>query len=271
MQCQDIKNRFPDFLIGDLDPKTKDEIQSHITLCASCREELENLSSIWSKLGVLPVEKPSDALRTRFYTMLEDYKERLEQKKEQPFWKRFEGWFDHFWPRRPALQLSLSLLFLLVGVVVGYFLISTGQSSMELTNLRQEVQNMNKMLASSLLNQRSPSGRIKGIHLSYDLEEPEPEILDKLIYVLNNDSNINVRLAAVDALYLFRDEPLVRNGLIESLPQQSSPLVQIALIDLVTEIRESRAAEALKQLIQDERLNTYVKNRAEQSIQALSF
>jgi HEAT repeat protein len=90
-----------------------------------------------------------------------------------------------------------------------------------------------------------------------------------LVNTLNTDPNINVRLAAVEALYLFRNQPGVRDNLTNSLALQDSPLVQVALIDLLVEIREQRASEALKALIKNEKLNPDVKKLAEQGIKQL--
>jgi hypothetical protein len=73
----------------------------------------------------------------------------------------------------------------------------------------------------------------------------------------------------VDALYLFSNEPLVKEGLIRSLACQESPMVQIALIDLISAIREKRAVRALKDLIKREKLNPQVRKEAEISIQEL--
>jgi hypothetical protein len=61
----------------------------------------------------------------------------------------------------------------------------------------------------------------------------------------------------------------VRQGLIQSLSRQTSPLVQIALIDLIVELREKRATEALKELMTAEKINNEVKLRAEWGIQQL--
>jgi HEAT repeat protein len=272
MRCQTIKEKFPDFLIGDLDQKTKEDIQAHLSTCPFCREELENLSSMWTKLGVLPEEHPSQSLHTQFYSMLESYKQELEQQKSKHTLRKImEGWFTRWWPRRPALQFSLVLLVLIIGLAAGYFLNTTRRTANDLAQLRQEVQSMHQMLAVSLLDQSSPSDRIKGINLSYGIKSPEPDILQKLLYILDNDPNVNVRLSAVDALYLYHSQPIVREGLAQSLSKQTSPLVQVALIDLIVQMRERQAVEALKRLIQEEELQPEVRNRAEQSIQQLSF
>ncbi len=259
-------------MIGDLDQRTKEDIQAHLSTCPFCREELENLSSMWTKLGVLPEEHPSQSLRTRFYSMLESYKQELEQQKSKHTLRKImEGWFTRWWPHRPVLQFSLVLLVLIIGLAAGYFLNTTRRTTNDLAQLRQEVQSMHQMLAVSLLDQPSPSDRIKGINLSYGIKSPEPDILQKLLYILNNDPNVNVRLSAVDALYLYHSQPIVREGLAQSLSKQTSPLVQVALIDLMVEMRERRAVDALKRLIQEEELQPEVRNRAEQSIQQLSF
>ena len=79
MKCNQIKERFSDYLTGEIDEMARRDIQEHVTSCDSCREELESLSAIWTKLGVLKEELPSKNLRTRFYATLEDYKQNLQQ------------------------------------------------------------------------------------------------------------------------------------------------------------------------------------------------
>ena len=115
----------------------------------------------------------------------------------------------------------------------------------------------------------SPSERLHGISIGAKVEQPGDRVLQSLLQTLNNDPNVKVRLAAVDALYLFRNKTQVRQGLIESLRGQTSPLVQIALIDLLTEIREEKSIDALKLLIQENNLNLNVKERAETGLRQL--
>lgn len=80
MKCEQIREKFADYLAGELDDKSLAEVCAHLADCPACREELEGLSAIWTKLGVLPKEQPSGALRSRFYEMLEGYKEGLEKR-----------------------------------------------------------------------------------------------------------------------------------------------------------------------------------------------
>jgi hypothetical protein len=273
MTCQNIKDLFPEFLTGELDQETQEQVQSHLALCDSCREELENLSAIWTKLGVIPEEQPSGGMRTRFYTMLEAYKQGMTQEKQPSRLKAFfSDVFNTVWPKRPAYQFSMALVFLIVGVAGGIFLSSPGgQNGTQLALLQDEVQDMQQTLAISLLDRPTASERLQGVSLSSRMDNPNSRTLEALLYTLNNDKNVNVRLAAVDALYLFYDSPGVKEGLLLSLEKQPSPLVQVALIDLIVNMRERQAVDALRLLLEDEMLNPDVKEYAERGLQQLSF
>jgi hypothetical protein len=268
MRCENIKIKFPDFLVGDLEQEEKDEIQLHLAECASCREELENLSVIWTKLGVLPEEQPSGALRERFYGMLEGYKAEVRQGRTiRGIRKAFGRLSERFWGKRLVFQLAASLIPLVIGLIMGYF-IKFGHQN---TELRSEIQNVQQLLAVSLLEQRSPTERLRGINLSASMEKPSSQTIEALLNTLNNDPNINVRLAAVDALYLFYNYPSVKEGVIRSLSSQNSPLVQVALVDLLVTMRERQALESFKKLVQANELDPGVKQMLERGIQELSY
>ena len=82
MNCRQIQTKFPDFLTGDLDLKTVEAIHNHVALCTSCCQELEDLTTTWTKLSVLPEEQPGPNLRKNFYTLLESYLEGLNPGKQ---------------------------------------------------------------------------------------------------------------------------------------------------------------------------------------------
>jgi len=57
---------------------------------------------------------------------------------------------------------------------------------------------------------------------------------------------VDVRLAALDALGRHGNQPQVRAGLLDALQAQQSPLVQVAVIDLIVELRDTKAIEELR-------------------------
>jgi hypothetical protein len=273
MTCATIRERFVDYLTGELPAGDLADVRGHVANCPACREELEELSAVWSKLGVLPQESPSGTLRGRFYGMLEAYKEGLERSRDKATpAQTLAQWFGRLLPRKPAYQIALALVLMAAGLGSGYLLSVRSRSTArtEVAGLRGELDDMRQTLAVSLLKQSSPSERLLGVSWTARIDKPDDEIIRALLDTLNHDSNVNVRLAAADALYLFYDHPEVKAGLIDSLAGQSSPLVQMSLINLLVEIRERRAVEALQRLIQDERLNPKVKARAEKGLVQLS-
>jgi len=255
MNCEKAKEQFADYLVGDIEPSAEAEIRAHIATCASCREEIEGLSALWAKLGVLPQEQPSGRLRANFYAMLGDTKQKPANR-IVAFWKEFRSF------RKPAYGFSFGLALLVVGIGAGALL--TGRSgSGKAAALHHELQDMRQTVALSMLDRSSATERLEGISWSTGIDKPGEKTSVALVNKLDGDPNVNVRLAAVDALYLFRADPAVKASLVRSLAKQESPLVQIALIDLLVEIRERRAADALKQLIGTAKLAPQVKEHAE--------
>jgi HEAT repeats/Putative zinc-finger len=267
MTCEKCQERFADYLTGGLDATGRKDVQDHILDCPACRMDLENLTVIWAKLGVLPEEQPSGGLRHRFYTMLEEYKDGLEAERRAARVASGRGWRAWFTFQRPAFAASFSAFILLVGAAAGW--LAGGGSALKRADLSRQVQDMRQQVALSLLSRPSAADRIQGIGYSAEVRNPKDETLAALFNAVDTDPNPNVRLAAVDALYLFRDRPGVRESLVKSLSIQAYPLVQVALIDFLVEVRETRAIEALKKLIEGGELTPDVKKRAEQGLRQI--
>ncbi|MBP7706665.1 MAG: HEAT repeat domain-containing protein [Candidatus Aminicenantes bacterium] len=265
MTCEKTQERFADYLTGDLDEAGCGEVRAHIAACAACRGDLEDLTAVWTKLGVLPEEQPSGALRARFYTMLEEHKAAGERRAARPAWRE---WFSF---RRPAFSASFSAVLLVAGLAAGWLLNGGMRGRLKYASLFREVQDMRQQMAVSLLDRPSASERIQGVGYTAEVKEPNDATLAALFDAVDKDPNPNVRLAAVDALYLFRDRPGVRERLVRSLTVQTYPLVQVALIDFLVEVREARAAAALKTLVEGDALTPEVKKRAELGLQQITI
>jgi hypothetical protein len=80
---------------------------------------------------------------------------------------------------------------------------------------------------------------------------------------------VNVRLVTVETLSQLASYASVREGLIQAIPQQESPLVQIALADVMVNLQEKRSVSALQRLLKQENLNASVKDKLEQSVKVL--
>ncbi len=140
------------------------------------------------------------------------------------------------------------------------------QQNPEIAALQQEMQEMKKVLATGATANYSASDRIRVINQEFSTAPEDEEIIPLLINTMNSDPNVNVRLAASEALYRLKDNEQVRSALIQSLPIQKDPLMQITLIDMLVGLKEKKAVAPLQRLTEKKNLLPIVKNKAEEGI-----
>jgi len=268
MKCEEIRELMSEALTGELDASDRPGFEAHIAGCEACAGEFRRLNETWTRLGVMKAERPSAALADRFYAMLEAETAKRPSERNRFSWKAAVSGLRR---PHPAVQFAAAALLLVCGAAGGFFLASSGRDGGRAAALQNQVEDMRQTTAVALLQQASPSDRLRGLGYSEQVSSPRPQTLDALLRTLDSDPNINVRLAAADALYLFAKDPAVKDGILRSLPKQDSPLVQVALIDLLVDIRERRAAEALKALIGNKTVDSAVRRKAELGVQQLSF
>jgi hypothetical protein len=255
MNCEEARTQFVDYWRGSLE-EGGGEFDAHLASCERCRAEAQELRDLWGTLGSMPEEDPSLGMRARFYDSLRSWRKQ-ESERRQRFW----------WIRHPAFQAASAVAILIVGVATGYLM--RGRDTVEVSQLRGEVYNMRQLVALSLLQQQSASDRLRGVNFAYRVEQSDPQVLSALLTTVNHDPSTNVRLAAVDALRNFTDNPIGRKGLVQALAKQESPLVQIAILDQIVELHEKSAAAAVQFLLADENINPEVRHRAQWALTKL--
>jgi hypothetical protein len=124
----------------------------------------------------------------------------------------------------------------------------------------------NHVLLSAYMGSASASERIQAIHTTSQQEEWNEVVVHKLISIMNFDDNVNVRLAASEALMYFGDEPVVRQAMINSLSIQSDPAMQITLIEMLVALKERGAISALQQIALSDDNMDVVKQKAAQGM-----
>lgn len=266
MKCQELRELIPDYLTKQLPADAYPQFEAHLKRCDDCRSQLEQMESAWTKLGELPDAEPGPQLRSSFYAMLEEEKRRLRRANRGSLLERFEKRLASVWPSRPALQMATAALCMIIGAAAGIGLKSDSGGNGDLLQLHSEVEEMRQMVSLSLLNQNASSERLRGVNLSTQVDKPSDALLTSLTNTLESDPNVNVRLAAVDALAAFRDEPGVVDAAVQALAQEPSPIVQIALIDFLIAVQEKKSLEALKNFIQLKNVDPTVKEHAREKI-----
>ena len=270
MKCEEVLDRIADYVTENLDAESRSRIERHVPDCAACREEVDQVKTLWASLGTIPASDPGPELRRHVEGILQAY----EQGMHHPSPSLSQGmnvWMTWWWPRQPALQLGLAIALLISGVILGnqFGRSVNSQTNVEIGDLRAEVAELRQTIALSFMQHESASDRLQGLSWSYQLRQPGGEVLTALLDTLMHDSNVNVRLATVDALRQFGEQPVVRRGVLEAISRQESPMVQISLIDLLVDLREKESAGTLRQLSRDPSINAAVRERAETALARL--
>ena len=183
---------------------------------------------------------------------------------------KFSGLLDKIFMVKENYSLPwvYSVLLLATGAALGWWLKPTTVDN-EITNLSQEVREMKEMMMLSLLEGESISDRLKAVNLSHEIPEGSGRVVEALFRTLNGDDNVNVRLAALDAVAFYTDDPVVRRRLVESIGMQESPLMQMAMAEWMVALQEKSALHELRQILKSDDTPLEVKKKIKESIEVL--
>jgi HEAT repeats len=219
--------------------------------------QLRELANLDEQLQIAESHAPAMSMDDKFYTMLAQEKKRA----------RNETTFSINWnlifPR-----IAFAAVLVLIGFSVGYLIHSPVQKN-EVSQLTQEVSELKEMMMLSLLEKESATQRLKAVSLTSEMTGVSDKVTDALFTALNKDENVNVRLAALEALKPYVKDSKVRTRMIESIAVQDSPLVQVALAELMVAIQEKKSVNALKQLLESDKTPVEVKTKLSESIKIL--
>lgn len=244
------------------DDFTPGEVQELCVQFPDCAEELESTFALWHSMDELEVPEPSAAMHAGFYRSLHELTAEAERKNQRPL--RIDWWS---WNGLSLKWAVLAGVFLL-GLISGNFfqpLTSDGELAGNDNDQRKKISASYVMLTSS----ESATDRLQAMQLARQLEDPDDRIIEALNHTLIHDSNVNVRLSAIETMIHFADNPKVRENLIRAIPFQTDPLVQLALAEVMMAMKDKRAIEQLKQLLQRDEVEVEVKMQLQETIETL--
>jgi hypothetical protein len=233
--------------------------------------ENKDYKKLWELLGEIPQAEPSDNMVEKFNQTLRDFENKKVQK--GTFYRTFIRKISGLLPFPAIPRLAFTLFILAAGAGIGYFLHPklsgpTAYNS-EIDSLSAQVSDLKQLMVLSLLQDQSASMRLQAVSYTEELKTVDQKVIEALLMTLNSDPNVNVRLATLEALAKLAPEPSVREGLVRSIENQDSPIVQSAIADIMVSLNEKSSVEPLKKLLSRKDLNQAIKNNIEQSIQKL--
>lgn len=117
-------------------------------------------------------------------------------------------------------------------------------------------------LYAGLADSTSASVRLAAILDMGRASKMNQDMLGNLSKMLNNDSNSNVRLAALNVMSQYANDEYVSSLLVQSLTTQNDPLVQLGLIDVLKKLDNVKIEDRLFALADDPDTFSAVKDEA---------
>jgi hypothetical protein len=165
-----------------------------------------------------------------------------------------------------AIAASVSLL--ITGVAIGFMMGMRGNES-ELIALRQDISEIKAISVINRLNAESASERILATFEAGSFDNANRETISALINAMTLDENVNVRIAAADALFRYGNQEMVRNGYILALQTEKDPNLQIRLINMLVNLQEKRALPGLQEMMENREYLQVVRETAAHGVALL--
>ncbi len=277
--CAALRPWLPDLADGLPLPAEAAALAAHLPACPACRAELAELRALFADLDALPAEVPPLALREDFLALLAQEKARLAaapagltaRRGGQPLPSTQAPGTEHQAPNsthstQQWLRIAASVALVAIGAVLG-LLLRGGPPAQVAGAPAQRPPTLSARLAAARQRPASASQRLLLVSQAPAavVAPGDPAVL-ALIHTLDTDPNPNVRLAACDALFRLRADPRVGPALVEALPLQTDPNVQITLIETLVTLREKSAVPELEQLSHQPEALPAVRQQAESGL-----
>jgi hypothetical protein len=228
--------------------------------------DVRQMEATYHKLGQLPTSEPSEQMRKSFDAML---REKSEQQKTDPEAKLLHQ-IEHFFSKKRTQLFAAAAAVFVTGMLAGNLFTPFQDYRQQMQQLSNEVSEMRQVMLLSLLDAQSPTERLRAVNISSDISRADDRVISALLKTLNNDPNVNVRLASIEALLRHASNPRVREGLVKAISHQKSPQIQVALADAMITLQEPQSVNELRRLLNQDKLDSSVRNKLKNTIAALS-
>lgn len=248
--CEKATDQLIDLMvIGQLDDASFDELCEQYD---NCQPILQDLYATWSGLDKIEVPAPSQKMHTRFYKSLSEWNPEEEDKKGKII------------DLQPLFVTGKDFV-LRYGVAAGLFLggLATGMIAFSVLNNEQATPYVSiPEETNNVRTVSTTSDRLVEIQ-SLKQKTINNKIIDALYQALIKDPSTNVRLSAIEAMLPYANNPDVRQNLINAIPYQTTPIVQLTLAEVMIELEDKTSSEAWHQLLQSEEMELDVKLQLE--------
>lgn len=200
---------------------------------------------LWDALDDLPRNEPSPDMRRSFYR-------RLEQTNSQRWGVRLRDWL--------GMRNNAGWVTATACVLIGF---GAAQLTYEqpvgdqdrLLALEQNINILNRELILDRLQDEAAGTRLAGVYDARYVVQDDAQVAQALLQRAATDRSSSVRSAAIDALGPQLSTDTVGSELMTLLESADSPIVQLALVDLVLRNGSATQLTQLQRLADDKHLH----------------
>lgn len=253
-----------DELLGQMEKEhfSQAELEALCRQFPDCSEQLRSTHDLWQSMDDWSVPEPSPAMHVGFYNMLHEFQTK-EARSTKPLFQ-FDWWTWNGFSLKWAVIAGVFLL----GVFSGS-LFKSGNPDLGLAELEEKQRSIDDSYVK-LTSSSSATDRLQGLQMAKAMDQLDNRIIEALNQTLLHDSNVNVRLSAIETMIHFADNPKVRENLIRAIPFQTSPLVQMTLAEVMIALKDKRAIHEIRELLRIQQLELEVQMKMEETIETLS-
>lgn len=263
MEKEKLESLLIDYIDGNLSEADRVTVEKELAQNAEAVKLHAQLKEVMSLMDNARHREPSFSLRANFEKSLN---EEISSASDETSAKAGKQVFFKPW----VLRVAAGIILVIIGVVIGDKLSEKRQRDQELAAIKKELEDNKRMMIAMLENQQSASQRVMGATVAYEMKQTDDEIVNALVKAMDEDPNTNVRLTALEALGKFYQQGHVRSKLINSLSTQKDPVVQIALIRVLVQMKEKEVVNQLEKITRDGTVIKAVKDEAHSGILKLS-
>lgn len=248
MKDSEIEHLIEKFESGQISQDEMMQMEALIESGTIPLSSVPSLHALSEKVAALDDPNPSPLIERKVYRMI------AEGTNAKPWWQG------------SIVKFAAASVVLLIGFASGMLLNRPNSDARQIDALSQQVTDLKEMVMLALLEKESATERLRAVSLTQDMDQASKKVVSALIETLNQDPNVNVRLAALDALLAYGDRPEVREALVRSIAQQESPLVQAGLAEAMARLQIKSSVKELQKIVEDEKTPEEVKKLINKTI-----
>ena len=257
MEKEELQGLIIDYIDGKLGESDRRRVEQELVNDPELYKKYEEYQEILNVMDRSQSLEPASEMKMSFEHAIQHELKQSKQTKTILFTPAF-------------YQVAAAVAFIVVAGTIGYLVYQHQEREAQMAIIQKELEETRALVMNKLNDDLSASQRIQGVNVAMEMTTSDDQIVSALVKTMNEDPNTNVRLNALEALSRFKEEPEVKKALINALSTQKDPVIQIALIQLMVEMKEKSVVKDLERIIEDERTMRAVKDEAYSGILRLS-